>query len=554
MYLRSQILHARNLHSCRRLLNENGANNVKVPLRETEHTVSGSSDAAIHRVKIFNLPSKDNSAVKRLFESLGIKRLRKSPQWDYGFLNFQNETLKTKYIKISQEEIDKQFEAKKKAVTEELQQDHRTPAEQLADQVTPLAKLPYEAQLRKKNRKGIKQLLALRRKLTQLPDLTEASKAQIAWAFTKEDLPFDILDPIGSPVIDGYRSKCEFSIGKDLDGKPTVGFMLGLYREGITAVMDPSACIHIPDTAKRIAKATEEYIQSSEHPVYDKVNQTGVWRSLMTKTQRSGDVMIVLQIKVAELSEQEIAAEKKKLVSFYTDLQQQLGHNKVNVATVLLQLWDGRSTGITEKAPTEVLLGDGYIYEDMLDHKFRISSQAFFQVNTSAAEELYKKCAEWCHIDRSKKTTLLDLCCGTGTIGITMSKSVDRVIGIDIVPEAIADAQANAALNNIENVEFTASKIEDRLDMIAQQQNDDVVAVLDPPRCDAKQALPNFISLCKPTSRRFTGAPFVPSRAVIVDLFPHTEHYELMVEFVRQPPSSATSPPLEQTNSSSVTL
>lgn len=80
--------------------------------------------------------------------------------------------------------------------------------------------------------------------------------------------------------------------------------------------------------------------------------------------------------------------------------------------------------------------------------RFRISSSAFFQVNTPATELLYAKCAEWCDINENKKTTLLDLCCGTGTIGITMAKSVDRVIGIEMIPEAIVDAKANALLNS----------------------------------------------------------------------------------------------------------
>lgn len=90
------------------------------------------------------------------------------------------------------------------------------------------------------------------------------------------------------------------------------------------------------------------------------------------------------------------------------------------------------------------------LFSHSLNHfkRFRISSSAFFQVNTPATELLYAKCAEWCNINKNKKTTLLDLCCGTGTIGITMAKSVDRVIGIEMIPEAIVDAKANALMNS----------------------------------------------------------------------------------------------------------
>ena len=83
----------------------------------------------------------------------------------------------------------------------------------------------------------------------------------------------------------------------------------------------------------------------------------------------------------------------------------------------------------------------------MVYNRFRLSSSAFFQVNTPATELLYTKCAEWCNIDKNRKTTLLDLCCGTGTIGITMAGTVDRVIGIEMIPDAIVDAKANAEMN-----------------------------------------------------------------------------------------------------------
>lgn len=71
----------------------------------------------------------------------------------------------------------------------------------------------------------------------------------------------DIEKPIGSPNVNGYRTKCEFTIGTDLDGKPTVGFLLGLYKLGVTAVLDPSDCLNVPDVAKRIARAMQVCIR-----------------------------------------------------------------------------------------------------------------------------------------------------------------------------------------------------------------------------------------------------------------------------------------------------
>lgn len=158
--------------------------------------------------------------------------------------------------------------------------------------------------------------------------------------------------------------------------------------------------------------------------------------------------MILVQMSTDTLTEDQVAKEKQKLIDYWNDFKNQEGGTEVT--TLLFQAWDGASNGITDRAPVEVLTGDGIVHEELLGCKFRISSSSFFQVNTAATEILYSKCAEWCNVGHGKKTTLLDLCCGTGTIGITMAKSVDRVIGIEMVPEAIVDAGKNCALNGKE--------------------------------------------------------------------------------------------------------
>lgn len=154
--------------------------------------------------------------------------------------------------------------------------------------------------------------------------------------------------------------------------------------------------------------------------------------------------MIVVQIKSEGLGDDKVDELKKDLVDYWTV---RVKDQDIEVTTLLFQEWDGVSNGLTDRAPTQVLYGDGYIYEELLGCRFRISSSAFFQVNTPGAELLYSKCAEWCNLGDGRKTTLLDICCGTGTIGITMAKSVDQVIGVEMVPEAIVDAKANAERN-----------------------------------------------------------------------------------------------------------
>lgn len=238
--------------------------------------------------------------------------------------------------------------------------------------------------------------------------------------------------------------------------------------------------------------------------------------------------MILIQMNTKDLNEEQVNTEKKKLIKYWNA-------SDINATTLMLQIWNGDSNGITDKGTTEILTGDGYVYEEILGCKFRISSSAFFQVNTPATELLYSKCAEWSNVNENKKTTLLDLCCGTGTIGITMATKVDRVVGIEMIPEAIVDAKANALINSkylndlfkhicinfnfidITNVQYYASKVEEKIDIVTNEKNEEVVAILDPPRngvhtsviravreseqiqkvifisCDAKQAMQNFI-------------------------------------------------------------
>ncbi|KAI8342012.1 S-adenosyl-L-methionine-dependent methyltransferase [Chlamydoabsidia padenii] len=491
----------------------------------------------IYKVFIKNIASCPSSTLKEFMASKGIPRFNKSPKWDYAIATYQGRYLETSMDMVTEEEHRNRFLSKankKKKGKKNTEQDvnpNLSPAERLAKQVTPLYQLPYEEQLKKKQSIGEQHLYKLKKELIWLQP-SKAGLKQIKWV-EGPGLPCEVLDIIASPETEGYRTKCEFTIGKDLDGKPTVGFLLGLFRLGIVAVLEPSELKNIPNSAKKIAKAMQDYVRTSEYPVYDREEKEGVWRTLMTKTQRTGDVMILVQIKSQGLGEEKVAEIKKDLVDFWTLRVKDQG---IDVTTLLFQEWDGASNGLTDRAPTQVLYGEGYIYEELLGCRFRISSSAFFQVNTPGAELMLSKCAEWCNLNDGRKTTLLDICCGTGTIGITMAKSVDKVIGVEMVPEAIVDAKANAERNGITNVTYYASKVENQLNVFRRQDNEEIVAVLDPPSCDAKQAIPNFVTLCRPKTQRIKGLPFKPVRAVSVDLFPHSEPSELMIEFARIKP------------------
>ncbi|XP_032409062.1 tRNA (uracil-5-)-methyltransferase homolog B isoform X2 [Xiphophorus hellerii] len=202
----------------------------------------------------------------------------------------------------------------------------------------------------------------------------------------------------------------------------------------------------------------------------------------------------------------------------------------------------------------------------VLGFKFRISADAFFQVNQAAAQVLYNTVRDLCVPGAAQSktgSTLLDVCCGTGAIGIISSPRVDRVIGVEIIEQAVRDAAHNAALNNVENCEFLPGKAEVVLPALMSQLSSApgvLTAVVNPSRAGLHpkvvralrnqeairrlvyvsckpdgEAMRNFKELCCAPNqeKKLTGDAFSPTLAVPVDMFPHTPHCELVLLFER---------------------
>ena len=132
-------------------------------------------------------------------------------------------------------------------------------------------------------------------------------------------------------------------------------------------------------------------------------------------------------------------------------------------------------TRLNSSSKTEILNKPMVIYEHMCGLKFSLSHSAFFQVNTAAAELLYTLAGEWA--SPNGKSLLLDVCCGTGTIGLTLASSVGKVVGLDIVEDAIRNAEENSKLNDRTNCEWIAGKAEDTLDVVLRKYGKDVRTV-----------------------------------------------------------------------------
>ena len=356
-----------------------------------------------------------------------------------------------------------------------------------------------------------------------------------------------------SPITEGYRNKCEFSIGFNEEGKPCVGFRLGLFKNGSIRIESPESCVNVSSKMKSICQLVQRFIETSDLPVYDRQNATGVWRSLLVRESQEDGLMVMLQAN-PEGIEESVWTTQKEL--FVQALDSKL------VASIYLQEYAGVSAP-KDDDPVIHLHGATHLIERLNNLKFKISPQAFFQVNTKAAEVLYNLVGQLAQV--TDKTLLYDVCCGTGTIGLSLANQAGKVIGIELCQPAVDDANQNKDLNGIQNAQFIASKAEKVMSELLKRKRtqdeehlDKIVAIVDPPRgglhidviralractplthivyvsCNPTGTLLEDTSrLCGPETASMKGRSFLPTHAVPVDLFPHTPHCELVVVFNR---------------------
>ncbi|RKP40206.1 TRM2 tRNA methyltransferase 2-like protein A [Dimargaris cristalligena] len=302
--------------------------------------------------------------------------------------------------------------------------------------------------------------------------------------------------------------------------------------------------------------------ERTDLPVYSRIDKTGVWRLFVTRTLESGQNMVIVQYNPTGLDEATIE-------KVHADLVERFSKGTPTVHSLYIQQSDSKSVDLNPTIPFQLIYGVPHIHENLLNLQFRISPSSFFQANTPAAEKLYTIIRRWAMGQAEpapSDAVLLDLCCGTGTIGLSMASAFRKVVGIETIPAAIEDAQINAAVNKVENAEFFVGRVEDTLPKQLERLNQEalergqptsVVAVLDPPRagldrsaiqavracrsinrvvfvaCDFAASLQNVVDLCRPTTNKFAAHPFRPVQAVPVDLFPDTKHCELVIELVR---------------------
>ena len=366
----------------------------------------------------------------------------------------------------------------------------------LNDQVASLWRLPYAAQLEEKTKIVNEFLIDLHKDIGRMIDHSkteqsvargQVSKDQLfKWYMTskknfdRKPCPVEPVRP--SPVIDGYRNKCEFSFGTD----KTVGFRMGCYKKGSLQVAPVAECPIVSPAMKKIVSLVERYMrESSKLLPFDAVTHAGNWKQLMVRTNAGNDsALVVLSLEAKALSDDHISTEKRLLSESFS--------TEPCVTSLFLELIGKKN----KDQRLQLIFGKPSLSEKMTvngkDLTFEVSPDAFFQINTPAAHVCYETIAELLHLN--KETLLLDVCCGTGTIGISLADRVSKVIGIELNEEAVKDAERNAATNNVSNIQFMSGKAEDlvvKAISLASNHRDakEIVAVIDPPRAGLSECL-----------------------------------------------------------------
>ncbi|GLU11786.1 hypothetical protein SLE2022_285080 [Rubroshorea leprosula] len=360
-------------------------------------------------------------------------------------------------------------------------------AKSARDAVTPFAHMSYDDQLEHKKNSVIQNLKKLTRNARKACPNGVSLPEWILKSKEIGGLPCELEGVMKSPCINGYRNKCEFSVGYSQQGKPTVGFMLGNFREGVTAVEEPTGCPNVSTIACKYASIFQEFLQNSSFPIWNRFKNTGFWRQLTVREGRSAgkvpadnsegsisEVMLIVQVCSVGFDDAQITSEFERLAHSFT-----VGAtaNSPNLPLTALVVQDHQ--GISNAAPADAPLHwlpipntegrseqetvvnavEARIHEYISGLRFSISPTAFFQVNTLAAEKLYSLAGDWAQL--SPDTLLFDICCGTGTIGLTLAHRVGLVIGIEMNASAVADAHRNAEINGIKNCRFVCAKAED---------------------------------------------------------------------------------------------
>lgn len=329
-----------------------------------------------------------------------------------------------------------------------------------------------------------------------------------------------------SPQEFGYRNKMEFSFGDEYKDGP---LSLGLHKKGSTYdVLTASDCKLVHEDMNRILVCVLEHFREEKASYYRKMQHTGYLRHLLLRRgDTTGEILVNLVTTSQEEHDLMPLVEKLSALPLEGEI------------VGILHILNDSLSDVVQSDETRILRGRDYFYEKLLGLEFKITPFSFFQPNSGGAEVLYETVREY--IGDIQDTTVFDLFSGTGTISQVLAPAAKKVIGVEIVEEAVKAAKENAERNGLSNCKFIAGDVFQVLDQIEEKPD---VIVLDPPRDGIHpKALPKILSYgvekivyisCKMTSlardlEMMQMAGYRVERMTAVDQFCETVHCETVV-------------------------
>ncbi len=319
-----------------------------------------------------------------------------------------------------------------------------------------------------------------------------------------------------------YRNKVQAAFGRTKSGK----IISGVYQSGSHRIVMVDSCMTEDEIADKIIVDIRNMLPKFKIWTYDEDKGTGFLRHVLVKRGfSSGEVMVVL------VGASGYFPMKKKFTAALLEKHPE-------ITTVVLNI-NPKDTNLVLGDREEVLYGNGYIEDTLCGRIFRISPKSFYQINPVQTEKLYGKAMELAELDENTK--VLDAYCGIGTIGLVAAKTAGNVIGVELNPDAVKDAIANAKRNNEKNARFYCADAGDFMEALAAEGEKFDVVFMDPPRSGSSRKFIDSLAIADPQKVVYISCNpetlardlqylikkgYKVQKICPVDMFPHTNHIE----------------------------
>jgi 23S rRNA (uracil1939-C5)-methyltransferase len=326
-----------------------------------------------------------------------------------------------------------------------------------------------------------------------------------------------------------YRNKAQYPVRIE---NATV--VMGFYRKGTHRIVPAVECLLQPEITSRVVQKVRELVEKYQVPIYDELNGTGLLRHVLIKYgSQTGELMVVFVTNgVKFVSGEKIARELAGCFPVLKSVVQNINEARGNVIL---------GTG------TKILFGAETITGRIGRFKFKIAAESFFQVNPAQTEVLYQKAVEYAGLAGNEM--VLDAYCGVGGLTFFLAEKAKQVYGIEVVAEAVKNANENATSNEIRNVQFEVGTVEKVLPRLVKEGIDFQVAAVDPPRSGCEEAVLKSLAenkvgrivyvSCNPSTlardlKILTELGYRTMEVQPVDMFPQTYHVECVARMERR--------------------